>query len=133
MTIAQAKGGSDYYTRLWNDMKDRRGRKSEFLVNVRIAKDSAMLGQGFVLKVQVYSQVLKGRIKQAEKQMTKADGMDGLRRMAGLMAAALSEECCNEYGDSFNPSDYERMGKDAFDQLVQKLQDGELTIGLVNG
>ena len=123
----------DYYTKIWDKEKAARGQKTETLVNVRVAKSSAMLGEGLVLRVQVYSQVLKGRIKMAEKEMTKGDGMDGLRRMSGILAAALAEECCKEYKDTLDPSEYYRMGMDAFDQIVRKVEDGELTVGIVQG
>lgn len=123
----------DYYNKLWASAKAKNKDPYETLVNVRIAKSSAMLGDGMVLRVQVYSQVLKGRIKMAEREMSKSDGMSGLRTTAGIMAAALAEECCKAYGDNLNPSDYERMGWDAFDQIVRKAEDGELTLGMVRG
>lgn len=123
----------NYYNKLWAAAKEKTKDPYETLVNVRIAKSSAMLGEGMVLRVQVYSQVLKGRIKMAEKEMTRADGMSGLRTMAGILAASLAEECCKAYGDNLNPSDYERMGWDAFDQIVRKAEDGDLTLGMVRG
>ena len=123
----------DYYNKLWNSAKAARKDPYETLVNVRVAKSSAMLGEGLVLRVQVYSQALKGRIKMAEKEMTKYDGMSGLRSMAGLLAASLAEECCTAYGDDLNPSDYYRMGCEAFDQIVRKVEDGDLTLGMVRG
>jgi hypothetical protein len=123
----------NYYNRLWAAAKKKSGDKQETLVNVRIAKSSAMLGEGMVLRVQVYSQVLMGRIQMAEKEMSKYDGMSGLRNMAGILAASLAEKCCEAYKDTFDPSDYYRMGCDAFDQIVRKVEDGDLTLGMVRG
>jgi hypothetical protein len=127
----QMKDGRDYYTKLWDATKKKRKQKDEILVNVHVAKDSMVLGEGLILRVQVYSQVKRGRIKQAERRMSKGDGFSGLRAMAGLMAATLAEECCKEYGDVMEPIDYEKMGRNAFDQIVNRLEKGELTVGVV--
>ena len=123
-------GGADYYTKLWNES----GTKvPPMLVNVRLAKSSAVLGQVLVLRVQVYSQVLLGRIKQAEKEVSRYESVANLRMLAGTMAAALSEQCSNDYGDNFSASEYERMGKDAFNQVIEKLEVRDLTTGIVTG
>lgn len=122
--------GKDYYTKLWEESKVK---APPTLVTVNLSKSSAMLGTGLVLRVQVYSQVLKGRVKQAEKQISRHETIANLRILAGMMAAALSEHCSNDYGDDFTPTEYERMGMDAFNQIIEKLEGGDLTIGMVTG
>lgn len=126
-------GGNDYYTKLWESVKTKQKRNDELLVNVRLAKKSALLGPTLVIMVQVYSQVLKGRIKQAERPVSRNTPIAELRKLAGVMAAALSEQCSNDYGDNFNAPDYERMGHSAFDQIVEKLERGDLTVGIITG
>lgn len=130
--LLKKANGPDYFTRLWDSALAKDKALKQQLVNVRVRKGSGLLGEKvLVLMVQVFSQNLKGRVKQGEKTMTNADSMDALRGAAGLMAGALAELCCNDYGDTFDPSDYAKLGGEAFDQIVRKLQDGELTVGVI--
>jgi hypothetical protein len=130
--VKKAKG-PDYFTKLWEDEQKRDRNLKQQLVNVRVRKgESALLGRNtIVLMVQVFSQNLKGRAKQAEKEMNTGHTMSELRTAAGLMAGALAEMCCNDFGDTYDPSEYARLGVEAFDQIVRRLQDGELTVGTI--
>ncbi len=124
--------GPDNMTRMWADAKKKDKNLKEQLVNVRVRRGSGLLGQKvIVLMVQVFSKNMSGRIKQAEKEMTTSNTMPELRKAAELMAGALAELCCNDYADTYDPSDYAKLGGEAFDQIVRALQDGELTVGIV--
>jgi len=126
--------GPDNMTRMWNEALKKDKNLQEQLVNVRVRRGSALVGQKtIVLMVQVFSKNLKGRVKQAEKEMDTSNRMPELRNAAVLMAGALAELCCNDYGDTYDPSDYAKLGGEAFDQIVRKLEDGELTVGIITG
>lgn len=130
--LVKKANGPDYFTKLWDAAKKKDKNLKQQLVNVRVRKGSALVGEKIiVLMVQVFSQNLKGRVKQAEKEMNTGHTMGELRSAAGLMAGALAELCCNDYGDSYDPSDYAKLGGEAFDQIVRKLEQGELTVGII--
>jgi hypothetical protein len=130
--LVKKANGPDYFTKLWDAAKKKDKNLKQQLVNVRVRKGSALVGEKIiVLMVQVFSQNLKGRVKQAEKEMNTGHTMGELRSAAGLMAGALAELCCNDYADTYDPSDYAKLGGEAFDQIVRALQDGELTVGIV--
>lgn len=132
--LIKKANGPDYYNKLWASAKKKDKTLKEQLVNVRVRRGSGLLGEKvIVLMVQVYSKNLSGRIKQGEKEMTTANSMSELRNTACMLAGALAELCCNDYGDSYDPSDYAKLGGEAFDQIVRKLQDGELTVGIITG
>lgn len=130
--LVKKANGPDYFTKLWDAAKKKDKNLKQQLVNVRVRKGSALVGEKIiVLMVQVFSQNLKGRVKQAEKEMNTGHTMGELRSAAGLMAGALAELCCNDYGDTYDPSDYAKLGGEAFDQIVRKLEQGELTVGII--
>ena len=131
--LVKKANGPDYFTKLWDAAQKKDKNLKQQLVNVRVRRGySAIIGQKtLVLMVQVFSQNLKGRLKQAEKEMNTGHTMGELRSAAGLMAGALAELCCNDFGDTYDPSDYAKLGGEAFDQIVRALQAGELTVGIV--
>lgn len=126
------KDSRDYYTKLWDK---NRGIKSPMeRVRVKITKgtDETNILPGIIMLVQVYSRALPGRIKQGEKFFDFRDTSKNMRQVAGVLAGALAEECCEHFGDSFDPSDAAKMGMEAFDQVASNaMQTGRLTQGLI--
>lgn len=124
------KDSRDYYTKLWDKT---RGAKSKMeRVRVRIKRDSNILGPGITMEVQVYSAMKPGRIKQGEKFFDMRDDSKRMRQVAGVLAGALAEQCCEHYGDVYDPSDYARMGMEAYDQVVaEAMSSSRLTQGLI--
>jgi len=116
------KPPEDYYTALW-----RRYKAKPAKVSVRVKRKSAILGEGIILQVQVYSGRKPGRIKQGERFFYKNDPIKDVRQMAGVLAGALAERCCEEYLDSFDPSECARQAMDTFDRLREDLDRNRLT------
>jgi hypothetical protein len=121
----------DHYNTQW-DIAKKSGIQYH-IVTVRIAKSSMLLGALLNLRVQVMSTKMQGRGKHVEQEIHRGDTMSSMREKAVLMAGAMAELCCESYGDNYDPSEIAKAGGDAFDQITQKLMDGEFTAGRVQG
>lgn len=129
-----SKQDQDYYTNLWNRTKKAEGEKHEKKVNVFMSRATPLSGVHEVtLVVEVYSQMMKSRIKRAERVVGSNTTMTELRKLAGVMCAALSEQCSESFGDNFSGREYEQMAHEAFDALVKDLENGVLTKATIKG
>jgi hypothetical protein len=132
MIIAQPKDSRDYYTKLWDKVRGRNSPMERVRVRITRGTDETNILPGIIMLVQVYSRALPGRIKQGEKFFDFRDDSKNMRQVAGVMAGALAEECCEHFGDSFDPSEAAKMGMEAFEQVVaESMQSGRLTQGLI--
>lgn len=128
-----AKGG-DYYTNLWEKTQKARGEIYEKKINVFMTRASQLAGvQEVTLVVEVYSQMKKSRIKRCERVVGTSSTMVEIRKLAGVMGAAMSEKCSEDFGDNFNAPEYEKMAHEAFDALVKDLERGVLTMATIKG
>lgn len=128
------KQEGDYYTNLWNRTQKAKGEKYEKKVNVFMSRATPLSGvREVTLVVEVYSQVMKSRLKRAERVVGSNATMSELRKLAGVMGAAMSEECSLHYGDNFSGREYEQMAHEAFDALVKDLENGVLTMATIKG
>lgn len=129
-----SQNNNDYYTDLWNRTKKAEGEKHEKKINVFMSRATPLSGvREVTLVVEVYSQVLKSRLKRAERVVGSNATMAELRKLAGVMGAAMSEECSLHYGDNFSGREYEQMAHEAFDALVKDLENGVLTMATIKG
>lgn len=119
----------DAYNAHWDEAKKKGSVLN--LVTVQVRRSSALLGQTLSMRVLVQSQRMQGRGKHGEMEIYRSESLSGMRDKACILAGALAEACCNDYGDYFDPSDVSRAAGDAFDKMVKKLERGELEAGSV--
>lgn len=102
-------------------------------VGVELTKftgDNSLIGQadlesGILARVQVYSVIKPGMIKQGEKRFYKTDSTENIAKWCEITGGALAEECCEVYGDSFDPSDYAKASREAFRKVLRELEQGD--------
>lgn len=93
--------------------------------------NNSLIGQadidtGILARVQVYSVMKPGSIKQVEKKFYKADSTESIAKWCEISAGAGAEECCEEFGDQFDPSDYAKAGREAFRKVLRELEQGSV-------
>lgn len=99
----------------------------------RWAGDNSLIGQadiesGVLARVQVYSVLKPGMIKQCEKKFYKVDSTENIAKWCEISSGAMAEACCETFGDVFDPSDYAKAGREAFRKVLRELeQDDRLT------
>jgi hypothetical protein len=127
----KVKDTRDHYTKMWDDATGRGARDP--LVGVRVRRGGSVVAlDEWVLEVQVHSQVLRGRVQMGELPISRNDPIADVRKKACLLAGALGEKVCAEYGDTFDPSDSAKAGGEAFDVwLSNRQRTGELTSGII--
>jgi hypothetical protein len=102
------------------------------MVKVEITRAESILGPGIKLIVSVYSQVKPGAIKRGERFFYKADAGERVAKMAEVLGGHLAELCCAEHGDIFDPDDYAKAAREAFRQVLMKLEkESVLTPGII--
>ena len=117
----------EHYGALWNKEKAKNPSLKMARVTVSIRRHTLMLGEGIILAVEVFSANKPGRGKHGEREFYRHENIDKVREMAGVLAGALAELCCNDYGDTFEPDDCVKAALDTFDKIKSDLEAGVLT------
>jgi len=86
--------------------------------------EQAEIGSGILVKVQVYSVKMPGMIKQGEGKFYRADSGRNVAKWVEATGGALAEECCEKYGDTFDPSDYAKAALEALRKSMRELESG---------
>jgi hypothetical protein len=67
---------------------------------------------------------MPGMIKQGEGRFYRADSGATVAKWVEAAGGALAEECCEKYGDTFDPSEYARAALEALRKAIRELEQG---------